>query len=102
MGNSQIPRAAERIEHLTGVDKDGNTVKCSVYRHVRAGQQAPMFFVVQYRMRGERIDPSSRVTREFSGPRAGQRLESAMTEVRDLLARSRRRSREEGVSARGR
>ena len=92
MANHQIPRTAERIERIHGVDPDGNVVTCSVYMHTRAGHVHPMFYVVQYRELSRRIDRSSRWTREFSGPRARANLDAAMAEVRPLLAESRVRA----------
>lgn len=88
MANHQIPRTAERIEELTGRADNGATVKCSVYKHTRQGHTHPMFYVVQYLLQGNgRIDRSTRVTREFTGPDAAG-LEAEMQETRALLAAS--------------
>jgi hypothetical protein len=92
MANHQIPRRAQRIERVHGVDADGQVITLSVYRHVRAGHAAPEFYVVQYREQDRRIDRASRVTRQYSGPRAEARLEAELTEVRELLAESRARA----------
>lgn len=89
MANHQIPRTANRIEQIFGIDADGNIVVCAVYQHTRAGHTHPMFYIIQYRELDRRIDRSSRGTREFSGPEARAHAEAAMTEVRDLLDESR-------------
>jgi hypothetical protein len=68
--NHQIPRTAQRIETLFGIDADGNIVRYSVSEHTRAGHQHPMYFVVQYRELNRRIDRDSRITNQVSGPDA--------------------------------
>jgi hypothetical protein len=92
MANHQVPRKARRTEQAHGIDADGNVVTAAVFRHYREGHDLPMFFVVQYRERNRRIDPGSRVTREFSGPSAEGAMNASMTEVRALLADSRVRA----------
>jgi hypothetical protein len=92
MANHEIPRTATRIERLFGVDAEGNVVVCSVYQHTRQGHTLPMYFVVQYRERNRRIDRSSRVTAQFSGPDAAVRLSGELRETRAALAVSRVRA----------
>jgi hypothetical protein len=89
MANHQIPRKAHRVEQHHGIDANGNVVTLSVYRHVRQGHTMPMFFVVQYREAGRRIDLSTRVTREFSGPQAEQKMREAVAPAAEMLAASR-------------
>ena len=43
-----------------------------------------MFYVVQYREINRRIDRSSRVTRQFTGPNARARLSSELAAVRKV------------------
>lgn len=89
MANHQIPKAAERIERHHGLDADDNVVTLSVYRHTREGHALPMFYVVQYREVNRRIDPATRWTREFSGPRAEQAMRRDLASALEMLAGSR-------------
>jgi len=89
MANHQIPRSAQRIERIHGIDADGDVVTTSVYQHTREGHAHPMFYVVQYREHNRRISRDTRWTREFSGPDAAARMNEAMNEPRRLLADSR-------------
>src|SRR5260370_40624022 len=89
MANHEIPRTAERIERMHGIDANGDVVTLSVYRHTRAGHARPMFYVVQYREHNRQIVRSARVTREFTGPDAAARLEAAISPSRRMLADSR-------------
>lgn len=88
MANHEIPRTADLIETLFGVADDGNPVVCKIFQHTRAGHSRPMFYVLQYRELNRRIDRSSRVTREFTGPNAGQRLKTEIAAARLMLAQS--------------
>jgi hypothetical protein len=92
MANHEIPRTAQRVERMHGIDADGNVITCSVYQHTRAGHSRPMFYVVQYRERNRRIDRSTRETRQFSGPAARAKLDDELTEARSLFAESRERA----------
>ena len=92
MANHEIPRTAERVETLFGVDADGNVIRCVIFTHTRAGHQHPMFYVLQYREAARRIDRDTRVTQQFSGPAARARLDEALAETRALLAESRERA----------
>jgi hypothetical protein len=94
MANHQIPRAAERIERAHGIDDDGNVVTLAVYRHTRAGHELPDYYVVQYRELNRAIDRASRVTLQFTGPRAAERLEADLAGARAMLAESREREAE--------
>jgi hypothetical protein len=90
MANHQVPRAGtQRAEVIHGIDADRNVVTAVVFRHVRRGHAEPEFYLVQYREAARRIERGSRVTRQYSGPRAAARLEADLGEVRDLLAASR-------------
>jgi hypothetical protein len=91
VGNHQVPATASLTERIHGVDAGGDVVTCSVYTHTRAGHAHPMFYTVQYRWDGpgRRIDRSTRVTNQFTGPGAATRLEAEMGEVRAAMAASR-------------
>jgi hypothetical protein len=92
MANHQVPRTGtQRVEVIHGIDDDRNVITAVVFRHVRRGHAEPEFYLVQYRERARRIERGSRVTRQYSGPRAAVRLEADLAEVRDLLAESRAR-----------
>jgi hypothetical protein len=92
VGNARVPRANTReVERVHGIDDDRNVVTLVVFEHVRAGHAAPGFYVVQYRERSRRTDRAPRVTRQYSGPRAAERLEADMHTPRELLAESRAR-----------
>lgn len=87
MANHRIPRAAEPIETLAALADDGRTARLRVYRHTRAGHSLPDFYVVQYLLTpAGRVDRSTRVTTQFTGTRAAQRLEAAMAQSRALFA----------------
>ena len=88
MANHEIPRTADRIETLFGIDADGNVVRCVIFQHKRPGHVHPMFYVVQYREISRRIDRSSRSTRQFTGPNARRNLDADLAEARVLLADS--------------
>jgi hypothetical protein len=87
MANHRIPAASTRIEDLSAPDANGATVRCRVYRHTRAGYSRPDFYVVQYRETGDgRVEPGSRWTQQFTGPRAQVRLDAAMASARSQFA----------------
>jgi hypothetical protein len=93
MGNARIPTRGTRvIERAHGIDADGDVITLAVFRHVRAGHELPEFYVVQYHEHGRRIDRGTRVTQQFSGPRAAERMDAELAEARELLAESRVRA----------
>lgn len=89
MANHQIPRRARRIEQIHGIDADGQVVTCAVYEHTRAGHSFPMFYTVQYREAGRRIDRPTRITNQLSGPGARQRLAAELAGTRQAMEDSR-------------
>jgi hypothetical protein len=90
MANHRIPRRnTQRVEEFHGIDAGGDVVTVAVFRHVREGHAEPEFYLVGYREAARRIDRASRVTQQFSGPRAAERLEAELAVSRALMADSR-------------
>jgi hypothetical protein len=90
MGNAQIPRRADEIETEHGFDADGLRVEACVFKHTRRGHHSPMFWIVLYRRTGDgRIDKSTRITRQYEGLTAQQRMRKDFAEARDLLVDTR-------------
>lgn len=88
MANHQIPRTAEPVEQVNGLDADGNVVTVIVYEHTRQGRTRPEWIVLHYREHNRAMDRSSRQTRQFSGATARQRLDRELAETRNLLGMS--------------
>lgn len=92
MANHEIPRTAQRIETMFGVDANGDVVRVVIFEHKRQGHVHKMYYVLQYREIARRIERGSRHTRQYTGPDALARLEADIAETRDLLADSRERA----------
>jgi hypothetical protein len=89
MANHKIPAKATQTERLEGRAANGATVVLVVYRHVRAGDVLPMFYVVGYQTSADgRVVSATRETRQFTGADAAERLEAEMTPARAMLAAS--------------